>query len=370
MADPPTWTYDLDATARFVAARGLASEVEAPREPIDDAAWTRLVDDCDRHGLTGLLVDAIAEGELPVSPAQRADAGRLEAGLVRRRISYERRVGPILSLFDDAGVEVRVLKGAAVARCDYPDDQLRPTSDLDLLVHGDRIEAASSLLVAVGGERTDPEPAPGWSSSVGKGATIAMTGMNFEVDLHRILVWGPLGVRVPSAELWDRRRPFDLAGVERFTLGREETLLHACAHLLILGVVRAREARDVAQMVQHPALDVTRLLDLARRWGQESVLATALVFAGRELALDRDAHPLVGWAATYRVPRLDAVWLRAGAAYHRLHGVEQLAVFWELRHAPRPWDARRVLLRANFRPVEGTYDSPTTRLVRLVRRVG
>lgn len=368
MADPPSWSYDISDAARFVAAQGLDTSLEPSPIPLDRATWTRLVDDCVRHGLTGLLVDAVVRDALLVTADQRAEAGRLESDLVRRRISYERRVGPILSLFDEAGIEVRILKGVAVARCEYSDDQLRGTSDLDVLVHADKIDEASSLLVAASGKRTDPDPTPGWTSRVGKGATLMLSAANMEVDLHRILVWGPLGVRVPADELWEPSRPFDLAGVRRRTLAREETLLHACAHLLILGVERAREVRDVAQIASNPSLDVTRLLDLARRWGQESVLATALVFAHRELALGPNAHPLVGWAHDYRMPRLDALWLKAGAAQDRIHGVEQLGVWWELRRDPRPWEARRILLRANLCPRAGTYDRPTTRLRRLVER--
>ncbi len=368
MADPPSWTYDLSDAARFVAAQGLATTLVPPTAPLDGEAWTRLVDDGVRHGLNGLLVDAIAGDALPVTRAQRADAGRIEADLVRRRIAYERRVGPILSMFDDAGIDVRVLKGAAIARCEYPDDQLRPTSDLDVLVRAEQIEAAVSMLVAAGGEWSDPDPTPGWTRRVGKGATVRLGELNFEVDLHRILVWGPLGVRVPPEDLWERSRAFHLSGAERRTLGREETLLHVCAHLLILGVVRAREVRDVAQVASHPDLAVGRLLDLARRWGQESLLATALVFADRELGLDRDAHPLVGWARAYRVPRLDALWLRAGAASGRIHGVEQLGVFWELGRVPRAWEARRILVRANLRPRAGTYDPPVVRVRRVVGR--
>src|SRR5699024_3557605 len=139
-------------------------------------------------------------------------------------------------------------------------------------------------------------------------------------------------VRLRPEWLWETSRAVMIAGAPRHTLGRAETLLHAAAHLMVLGVVRAREVRDVAQIAAHPDLDVSRVLSLARRWGQESVLATALVFAERELRLEPDANPLAGWARAHRVGRLDRLWLRTGAAHDRIHGVEQLGVLWELGH--------------------------------------
>ncbi|HET8930300.1 MAG TPA: nucleotidyltransferase family protein, partial [Acidimicrobiales bacterium] len=300
--------------------------------------------------------------------SQRVEAGHLEADLTRHRIGYDHRVGPILECFDDADIDVRILKGVAIGRLDYPDEQLRPTSDLDLLVHAEQVDHAVQVLESLGGVRTDPDPTPGWTRRVGKGATVALEEWNLEVDLHRILVWGPLGVRVAGEVLWDRTRPFDYLGTERSTLALEETLLHVCAHLLILGVTRAREARDVAQLMVNPALDIERLLHVAQRWGHESVLAVGVATAVRELALTEPALPLVRWAQGHQVPRLDKVWLRAAQPEPRLHGLEQLGVLHELRHSDDPWGDRRILLRANLAPAPGTYPTPLRRLRSLAGR--
>ena len=148
------------------------------------------------------------------------------------------------------------------------------------------------MLVAAGGTWIDPEPVGDYVRLAGKGATVMMPD-GLEVDLHRILVWGPFGVRVPDEELWANRREFLFAGVPRDGLGREETLLHVALHLLVLGTVRAREVRDVGQLLCSPELDVERLLVLARRWGQEAVLATAIRMADRELAARPRQPPAV-----------------------------------------------------------------------------
>ncbi len=366
MAAPPRWVYsDLTAPARWLLASGLPTALTPPAEPLEPAQWESLVAQAGNHGLEGLLVAAVADGSLPVTTVQRARSAVMELDLTRRRMAYEKRAGAALALLDAAGIEVRLLKGLAVARLEYPDDQLRPTGDLDVLVRPSQIDAAVAALVAAGGQWADPEPTVGFNRYVAKGATVYLPSVGIEVDLHRLLVWGPFGVRLPPEELWIARRSLTVGGVQRFTLGREETLLHACAHQLVLGVTRAREARDVAQMLCNPALDVERLLGLARRWGQEALVATAALLAERELALTADAHPLHAWAHGYPVTLRDRLWLRTEAPVGRLHGIEQAAVWWELGPGP----ARRILVRANLRPAPGTYRSPQARMRALASRL-
>lgn len=370
MAEAPAPISTSSDEARWLLAWGLPSGLVPPTGRFDTDRYAALADEARRQRIEGLLWTAIVDGTLDVDDRVRARAGRDELAAVRGRMDYEARVAELLERFDSAGIEVRILKGLALARLDYDDELHRPTSDLDLAVRPDQIDAAVAMLVDLGGYWEDPEPAPGWLRRVAKGATVHLGGHSLEVDLHRILVWGPLGVRLDPAELWNQGRAFDIGGVQRIGLGREEMLLHVCAHLLILGVPRPAGVRDVAQILCNPALDVPRLVRLARRWGAESLLAVAIRFAERELELTPGAHPLEDWAARYEVSRRDRLWLRAGATHDRVYGVEQLGVLVELGHGRRPgrWAARATLLRANLWPAPGTYPSAVTRLARLTRR--
>lgn len=374
MAEAPPWGYDLGDTARWVAASGLPTRLEPPPGPLSPTQWRQTRDQTNQNRLTGLLVAAVARGDLAVEDDAAAQAGRIELDDVRRRLDYEHRIGGILTILDDAGVRTRVLKGLAVARLEYPDEMWRLTGDLDIAVPADELRGAVDTLVGHGGTWTDPEPTRDWTRLVGKGATVTMADQAMEVDLHRILVWGPFGVRLAPDALWGPGRHVAIGGVDRETLGREETLLHACVHQMILGVTRAREARDVAQMLTNPDLVADRVLHLARDWGVEAPLAVAIRLTERELDLTGDAHPLSDWAAHYRVTPREALWLRAGAppSAHRIRGVEQAAVFVELGFGRRRerWHARRVLVRANLRPDPGTYAPPGARITLLAKRLG
>lgn len=368
MADAPGWSYPLGPTTRWLLAHGLPTTLAPPAGLLDHVGYRSLAGEAARHRIDGLLRTAVTDGSLQVDAISRAEAGRAEIDAVRDRMAYEDRVGRVLALLDTAGVDVRVLKGLAVARLDYDDELHRRTGDLDLAVRPDQLHAAVDTLVAHGGHWEDPEPIPGWLRHVGKGATVVLADPPVEVDLHRILVWGPLGIRLDPTELWRRARTVDIAGVPRSTLGREETLLHLCAHLLVSGVTRVTEVRDVAQVLCNPDLDVDRLLRVARRWGVESLLAVAVRHAERELALVAGAHPLEGWAAAHRVSIRERSWLRTGARSDRARGLTQLGVWVELGYGRRPgrWRARRLLVRANLWPAPGTYPPPVARLRALV----
>jgi Uncharacterised nucleotidyltransferase len=364
LAGPPGWHLDLAPATRWVLTIGLATRRQPPDAALPAEAWSVVRDECQIHGLTGLLVGAVAGGELPVTDTQLAAAAELEVDLTRARMQAERNVLEVTQWFDEAGVEVRLLKGLALATLDYPDRQWRPTGDVDLLVRGDQLARATDVLVDRGGELMEPDPVPGYGAVVGKGAPVRMSSPPTEVDLHRLLVWGPLGVRLPPAELWATSRVFRLADRDLVTLGLEETLLHTAYHLLIGGTPRALSVRDVAQLLSRPELDPERVLVLADRWGATAVLATAITMATGQLELV-DRGPLTRWASGHRISRRDALWLRTHGPDHRLVGLEALATYLELRTR----EERRMLRAATFHPVVGTWPAPQARLGSVLRRL-
>jgi hypothetical protein len=362
VARPPGWHFDLPSTARWVAAHGLATSLEPPGTPLDDAGWTDLVRHARAHRLEGLLVAAVASGALPVTVEQADATAELELELTRARMWQEGRLVEVVELVEAAGFEVRALKGLAVAHLDYSDPQMRPTGDVDLLVHGDDLDDLDALLRATGAVRLDRDPRPGYAAAVGKGATYATTVG--EIDLHRLLVWGPFGVRLDPERIWSEPRPFSVGGRRIDTLSHADTLLHACCHLLVLGDRRALQVRDVAQLLASPDLDVAAVLGRARQWGAEAVLATAVVLARDELRLT-GADELARWADGFVPTWRDQLWLRVERPHDPLAGIEMAATLLELPDGT----ARRALLAAVLRPAPDTWPRLSTRTRALARRV-
>ncbi len=193
-----------------------------------------------------------------------AEVAKCELELTLRRTAYDEWCRAPLATLADADIDVRMLKGSALPWSDYPDPQLRPTSDLDLLVRTSDLHDAVDLLVESGGKLLNPEPADGYATHVFKGLTVLLES-GLEVDLHRLLSWGSFGVRVPADDLWAPGRTFDHLGVPAITFDRPRTLVHVSGHLLLLGAWRLSEARDVAQLLADPLLDIDETLAVASR---------------------------------------------------------------------------------------------------------
>lgn len=366
MAEAPTWGFPgLGPETRWLLGHGLRTRIDGPVAVLDDAAWSRLRDQALSHRLEGHLIAAVLDGSLPTSPRQRAEAARVELASTERRTRYDDVCRPVLAALADAGIEVRLLKGSSLPWADYPDPQLRPTGDLDLLVRGSDLVQASRTLLDHGATEVNPEPTVGFARRVFKGLTLKMPS-GLEVDLHRILSWGPFGVRVPETDLWAPGRTFDRLGTPAVTLDVERTLIHVSAHLLLLGAIRAGEVRDVAQVASTTGLDTDRAVTIAHRWGHEAVLATALCMAERELDLVTEDLPLFRWARELHVGRRDRLWLRVDRPVAPVRGIEPVGVFVELRGI-RP---RLTMLRATVAPRPGTDPGLLERLGRLRRSTG
>ena len=205
-----------------------------------------------------------------------------------------RRVVPALTA---AGAQVRVLKGPAVARLDYPHPAMRGFGDIDVVVHADDYAGALRALEGIGLRRMLPPVHEVFDRQWSKGATF-QDADGFEVDVHRTLATGRFGLTIDLDELLERSVPVRIGNLEVLALDAPARLVHSCIHTTLGGNLRYVSHRDVAQQVLGGACPAETVA-LARRWGCESVLAHGLQQAWKVLALVRD-EPLLEWARTAR----------------------------------------------------------------------
>jgi hypothetical protein len=294
---------DVDSALDALAAYGLTgTRLALPAELLRDDAWPRFVASVATERLAGLLGAAIADGVWPVTDDQRAGAGALQTDVAAGALLLERLLLTVVERFAAAGVATRVLKGSAVAHLDFPDPAWRSFGDLDLLIDGADLEPAIATLTGAGGERDVPELRPGFDRRFGKGATVVMPG-DLEVDLHRTLLTGPLGLTIPPEDLFATHESFELGGRTLDALGTEERFVHACVHTALSSEVPRHAWRDVAQLASSPRLDVGRVADLGRAWRAGAAIASAVRTAWTTFALP-DAE-IVTWARAYRPDAAD-----------------------------------------------------------------
>ncbi len=293
------------ALAQAVAGYGLErTALVLPEAPVEPSVWAHLMAVAQHERITGLLLNAILAGALPVTLEQAEEAKVAHRASMATALALEATLVESASLLGEAGIDIRVLKGSAVAHLDYPDPALRSFGDVDLLVGSSQFDDAVATLVAAGHQRRFPEPRPGFDRRFGKGSCLVNSG-GYEIDLHRTLAMGPYGLQVVLDDLWRRSSTFELAGLTLAALGPEERFLHACFHA-VLGdnPLRLASLRDVAQMHLARHLDVELTLRLSSSWGADAVLARAVQTAGDALGVGTD-EPLARWEAQFSPGRRD-----------------------------------------------------------------
>lgn len=206
-----------------------------------------------------------------------------------------RRLASVLTRLHGDGIDVLVLKGAALIDRAYRDAGVRPMADADVLVRRRDFVRTVACLRRTGwtteepaGSRFDASPAAFRASYHaigfrGDGDRLAM------LDVHDrpFQVYARHPVDIAEERLWRDAEPFELAGVSARRLSAEHALLHACFHgYQRQDVAPIRWVADVDRLVRanERSLRWDRLLDDARRWRVVSALRDALPFVAREFA--------------------------------------------------------------------------------------
>lgn len=345
-----------------IASYGLAASTrELPQRPVSADAWLTVLDAARNHRLLGLLCAAIESGLLPATDEQVQQARQLQLSAMVWVMRLENELLGAIDLLTASAVDVRVLKGSAVAHLDYPDPALRSFIDLDILVRSVNIDAAIAILTAAGFQRRHPQPRPGFDRRFSKGATF-LSPTGYELDLHRTFVQGSWGLLVDLDDLWDDGEEFEVAARTLRALSRPTRFMHACYHAALGDwPPRLSSLRDIAQMLLISGQDDRMLRSLALRWQANAVLAVAVSDAWSLLGIVEDTATSV-WAKSYVPKRRD----EAQLAVHRHENKSSSARDISALSAIRGLRDKAAFVRAMILPeahyIEGRHSSAIARL--------
>lgn len=279
-----------------------------PAAPLHGAEWAALLAAASANRVTGLLLAAVEEHALPATPAQSVQARALHRARIARVLALEPQLVSVVDLLADAGVETRVLKGAAVANLDYARPELRSFIDVDVLVRAAVFDDAVRVLSASGYARTLAQPRPGFDRRFDKGTTL-MTPAGFELDLHRTFVLGPWGHLVDLDAIWDAGQEVVVGGRTVRALSPVNRLVHACYHAALGDwPLRLGTLRDVAEMLRDGDRATTAALGPVLGWGTAAVVAAAVADSRRLLGTTA-TDELSSWARRFVPSRRDESWL-------------------------------------------------------------
>ena len=143
-----------------------------------------------------------------------------------RVLAVDRTYLAVAAELERIGIGHRLLKGVALANGLYADPAVRSYADADVLLERDGLQRGLDALLALGGRRLLPEVRPGFDTRFGKDITLLFEAV--PVDVHRTLIAGPYGERLPMSRLMSRRREVTIGERARApALDTADTYVHA-----------------------------------------------------------------------------------------------------------------------------------------------
>lgn len=195
--------------------------------------WELMLDLARSQGVSALLYAAVRGQDLvpeEIEATLRADY----FGNARRNLLLFKELEAVLQRLDEAGVEVILLKGVALAEGVYGNPAVRPMTDLDLLVREEDVGKALELLSALGYETHHPDLHPRDLLLHTNELMLQKTGtINTLIEVHWRIFWFEYYRDVLMVvNLFERSQTFNLGTTTALMLGPEDLILHLCGHLL------------------------------------------------------------------------------------------------------------------------------------------
>lgn len=201
-----------------------------------------------------------------------------------RTLALDRITAEVVTALRGERIRSILLKGPALARWLYEENEWRGYADCDLLVSPGDVPAAEAILERLGFEREGLQSITGdWEKY-----SSAWTGPRASnIDLHHTLI----GIGVPASEFWEvmseRTERMRVAGVEVEVLRPAARALALVIHVAKDGSRRGKARHDLDHATRRVPRDVwTDAAELAARLRATEAFAAGLrvVASGRALA--------------------------------------------------------------------------------------
>ncbi|MFB2835270.1 nucleotidyltransferase family protein [Floridanema evergladense] len=146
-----------------------------------------------------------------------------------------RDLGKVLQRLADVGVDVIVLKGAALAEKVYRDIAVRQMVDLDLLIHPEDLAIVREVLANLGYQLAGVEMQSGFNEEFRNEEIHCKQGLvNVNLDLHWKLVSPVYYQRTFLTDwFWETAILTKISDSPAFILGNEAQIVYLCAHLML-----------------------------------------------------------------------------------------------------------------------------------------
>ncbi|HET9763696.1 MAG TPA: nucleotidyltransferase family protein [Casimicrobiaceae bacterium] len=302
--------------------------------------WTEVVRMALDHGVGGLLcrsIGALPPGLVPDDIAAAAtiylDRAKTEGALLLGQLT------DALDALDAGDIASLPFKGPALGALAHASPTIRPSRDIDVLVHPRDMDGAIAALGRLGYRLTESLPPKAMAACYESyGQDIVFAAGRAPVEPHCAFTPSTLAVDLDLAGIWRRASPLVLDGRTVRTLSLEDTLLVACLHGSKERWWRLLWIADVAALIhRHSTIDWPVLMERARAAGAQRMLLLGVGLA-RELFAsglpERVAAAIDGDATLSRL--VQEIAQDVSAALPPSGPPDRLSLYyWRLRERPR-----------------------------------
>ncbi|MFL5613863.1 MAG: nucleotidyltransferase family protein [Gemmatimonadaceae bacterium] len=269
----PAIEADAEANLVFRLAGETRSGSSLDFRGITD--WRRLLQLASDENALIALRDAVRSygpSGIPLHLERQLAIFALDRECRMRRL--KNRLVEAVAALHRAGIEVLLLKGAALAHTLYGSFVARPMGDIDLLVKPERSGEARTIMLTLGWG-ADPE-LPGDDTYENHHHLPPLRDLEhsaLRLEIHRSLLPPGHPFGYTEQEIWAAARQVTVGSVPAFVMHPSHHAVHvaihfAWSHMLKLGAWNA--FRDLATLSATGVLDWNEFARLATRWGASS----------------------------------------------------------------------------------------------------
>lgn len=267
---------------------------------VNDAEIARLAGGALRWGVVTRL--ALAARAVPVIarrvrqtmggtlPAAAANLGRLAMVEEFELQRVDERLDETVAAFDAAGLDIVLLKGAALARSVFASVADRPMLDLDVLVPADQTDAARAAAVSAGWAwKHDRRYAPFFSTHHHLPPLHDSRGTRALLELHTGLFPAGHPFQLEATSVADRATRTRGRKRDALIPSVEDHLVYLCAHWVWSHMMNGgawRALRDVGALAEFGGLDWERCVARAREAKATTCVYWTLRLAHRLAGVD------------------------------------------------------------------------------------
>ncbi len=192
--------------------------------------WIDLITKAEKHGLSNLVYQHLTDLGVDIPTPARHQFIALKARHRKANLIRHNAVEEILEVFSKSHIESILLKGAALVKVLYDSPELRPMSDIDILVKPEQADLAQQCLKRIGytaqarktGYLVDHHHLPI--------ATRTMDGIRVHVEIHHDALSGDVDASISFNNMNGNPRSFSVGKQTGYALDHTDMLRHLCHH--------------------------------------------------------------------------------------------------------------------------------------------